>query len=139
VAIIKALLVRVDEKLVAIPLTRVLQTLEIEAAQIQMSGKHRVFSHHEELLPLVSLRKILDLPNPLAAAQISVVLTEAFGRKIGLVVDGFAGQREVFVQSLPAPFDQFKGLGGGTILGDGRIVFLLDIQGILERRRGGRA
>lgn len=139
IAIIKALLVRVDEKLVALPLTRVLQTLEIESCQIQMSSKHRVFSHHEELLPLVSLRKILDLPNPLAATQISVVLTEAFGRKIGLVVDGFAGQREVFVQSLPAPLNQLKGLGGGTILGDGRIVFLLDIQGILERRRGGSA
>ncbi|NCO51879.1 MAG: chemotaxis protein CheA [Deltaproteobacteria bacterium] len=137
VAILKALLVRVDEKLVAIPLTRVLQTLEIDSAQIQMSGKHRVFSHHEELLPLVSLRKILDLPNPQAALQISVVLTEAFGRKVGLVVDGFAGQREVFVQSLPAPLDHLKGLGGGTILGDGSIVFLLDIQGILERRRGG--
>ena len=135
VAIIKVLLVRVARQLIALPLTRVLQTLEIERSQVQTSGKQRVFSQQEELFPLVSLRKILNLPNPKASDQISVVITEALGRKIGLVVDGFAGQSEVFVQGLPAPLDRLRGLGGGTILGDGRIVFILDIHGLLERRR----
>ncbi len=135
VAIIKVLLVNVDHKLVALPITRVLQTLEIDRNQIQTSGKQRVFSHNEELLPLISLRKILGLPIPRASEQISVVISEILGRKIGLVVDGFSGQKEVFVQSLPHPVDLLRGLGGGTILGDGRIVFILDIQGMLEKRR----
>lgn len=135
VAIIKVLLLNIDQKQVAMPITRVLQTLEIDRSQVQTSGKQRVFSLNEELLPLISLRKILGLPVRKAMAQIAVVITEVLGRKIGLVVDGFAGQSEVFIQGLPSPIDRLGGLGGGTILGDGRIVFILDIQGILERRR----
>jgi two-component system chemotaxis sensor kinase CheA len=135
VAIIKVLLLNVDNKQVALPITRVLQTIEIERGQIQTSGKQRVFSFNEELLPLISLRKILTLPNPKAVERVAVVITEVLGRKIGLVVDDFAGQSEVFVQGLPSPIDRIRGLGGGTILGDGRIVFILDIQGLLERKR----
>ncbi len=135
VAIIKVLLLKIDDKQVALPITRVLQTIEIERNQIQTSGKQRVFSFNEELLPLVSLRKILALPIPKAAEQVAVVITEVLGRKIGLVVDGFGGQSEVFVQGLPSPIDRLRGLSGGTILGDGRIVFILDIQGLLERKR----
>ncbi len=135
VAIIRVLLVKVDRHQVALPLTRVLQTIEIERRQIQTSGKKRVFSHQEELLPLISLRRILGLPRPVAAEQLAVVITEVLGRKIGLVVDGFAGQTEVFVQSLTTPLERLRGLGGATILGGGRIVFILDIQGMLERRR----
>ncbi len=135
VAIIKVLLLKVDDKQVALPITRVLQTIEIERSQIQTSGKQRVFSFNEELLPLVSLRKILALPIPKAAKRVAVVITEVLGRKVGLVVDGFGGQNEVFVQGLPSPVDRLRGLSGGTILGDGRIVFILDIQGLLERKR----
>jgi len=135
VAIIKVLRINVDAKQVALPITRVLQTIEVERGQIQTSGKQRVFSFNEELLPLVSLRKILNLPIPKAAERVAVVVTEVLGRKIGLVVDGFAGQSEVFVQGLPSPIDRLRGLSGGTILGDGRIVFILDIQGLLERKR----
>lgn len=135
VAIIKVLLINIDNKQVGLPITRVLQTVEIERSQIQTSGKQRVFSFNEELLPLISLRKILALPIPKAAERVSVVVTEVLGRKIGLVVDGFSGQGEVFVQSLPRPIDRLRGLGGGTIMGDGRIVFILDIQGLLERKR----
>ncbi len=135
VAIIKVLLLNVANKQVALPITRVLQTIEVERNQIQASGKQRVFSFNEELLPLVSLRKILALAMPKAVERVAVVITEVLGRKIGLVVDDFAGQSEVFVQALPSPIDRLRGLSGGTILGDGRIVFILDIQGLLERKR----
>ena len=135
VAIIKVLQLKVDDKQVALPITRVLQTIEIERGQIQTSGKQRVFSFNEEFLPLVSLRKVLGLPIPKAAERVAVVITEVLGRKIGLVVDDFVGQSEVFVQGLPSPIDRLRGLSGGTILGDGRIVFILDIQGLLERKR----
>jgi len=63
-------------------------------------------------------------------------VTEVLGRKVGLVVDRLVGQREVFVQTLPPPFDSLRGASGGTILGDGRIMFVLDLQSLLEKRRG---
>ena len=102
---------------------------------MQSSGKQLVIEHQGKLLPLLSLRKILQYPKAAQTDPIPVVVTELLGRRVGLVVDRLAGQREVFVQRLPAPFDQIRGCNGATILGDGQIVFLLDLQSLLERRR----
>jgi len=82
------------------------------------------------------LRKILRQPKGPTVRSLSLVITEVFGRKVGLVVDRLVGQQEVFIQALPSPFDGLRGNSGGAILGDGRIMFLLDLQSMLEQRRG---
>lgn len=136
VAIVRVLLIECAEQLMAVPITRVLQTIEIEPQDVQTSGKQLVISLQDELLPMLSLRKILNLPKNPPPNPLPLVITEVLGRKIGLVVDRLIGQREVFVQALPAPFDRLPGNSGGSILGDGRIVFLLDLQSMLEKRGG---
>ena len=135
-AIVRVLMVECNGTKMAMPITRVVQTVEILPRDVQSSGKQLVISYQDELLPLLSLRKILKLPKGPQLDPIPLVVTEVMGRKVGLVVDRLVGQREVFVQRLPAPFDQVRGCSGGTILGDGQIVFLLDLQSLLERRRG---
>jgi two-component system chemotaxis sensor kinase CheA len=136
VAIIRVLMIKCADVLMGIPITRVLQTLEISPQEIQTSGKQLVISLHGELLPLLSLRKILQQPKSTAQNTLSLVITEVFGRKVGLVVDRLVGQQEVFVQALPSPFDRLRGNSGGAILGDGQILSLLDLQSMLEKRRG---
>lgn len=136
VAIIRVLMIACDGVLMAMPITRVLQTIEAVAQEIQVSGKQLVIPLSGELLPLLSLRKILQRPKRTPGTSVPLVVTEVLGRKVGLVVDRLVGQREVFVQALPAPFDSLRGCSGGTILGDGRIMFVLDLQSLLERRRG---
>lgn len=135
-AIIRVLIVECDGSRMAMPITRVVQTVEISPAEVQSSGKQLMVHYQDEQLPMLSLRKILKLPQGAPLDPIPVVITEVMGRKIGLVVDQLVGQREVFVQRLPAPFDQVRGCSGGTILGDGQIIFLLDLQSLFERRRG---
>ncbi|WP_303721454.1 chemotaxis protein CheA [Malonomonas rubra] len=135
VAIIRVLLVLCDGSLLGIPITRILQTVEVEPGEVQTSGKQLAISLHGELIPLLSLRKIMQRPKGPGKTMLSLVITEVFGRKVGLVVDRLQGQQEVFVQSLPSPFDQLRGTGGGAILGDGRIMFLFDLQSKLEGRR----
>lgn len=135
VAIIRVLLLDCAGRLLGMPITRVLQTVEVAPQEVQTSGKQLVISLHGELVPLLSLRKILQQPKGAPRNPISLVITEIFGRKVGLVVDRLLGQQEVFVQALPSPFDRLKGTSGGAILGDGRIMFLLDLQSKLEKRR----
>jgi two-component system chemotaxis sensor kinase CheA len=135
VAIIRVLLLDCDGSLLGMPITRVLQTVEVTPQEVQTSGKQLVISQHGELVPLLSLRKIMNQPKGPAVNPLPVVITEVFGRKVGMVVDRLLGQQEVFVQSLPAPFDLLRGTSGGAILGDGRIMFLLDLQSKLEQRR----
>ena len=134
-AIIRVLIVESAGSHMAMPITRVVQTIEISPDEVQSSGKQLMFIYQDELLPMLSLRKMLKAPKGENLNPIPLVVTEVLGRKVGLVVDRLIGQREVFVQRLPSPFDQIRGCSGGTILGDGQIVFLLDLQTLFERRR----
>lgn len=135
-AIIRVLIVECDSIRMAMPITRVVQTVEVASKEVQSSGKQLMIQYQDELLPLLSLRKILGYPKGKPHDLIPVVITEVLGRKVGLVVDRLVRQQEVFVQRLPAPFDQIRGCSGGTILGHGEIIFLLDLQSLFERRRG---
>jgi two-component system chemotaxis sensor kinase CheA len=136
VAIIQVLLVECAGHTVAIPITRVLRTLEVQRHEVRSSGRQLVITRDEELIPLLSLRKILGLPVGAHGAGIQMIVTELRGRQVGLVVDRLTGQREVFVQALNFPLNQMAGVTGATILGDGRIVFLLDPQTLLDTRSG---
>ena len=135
-AIIRVLIVECDGMKMALPISRVVRAAEISPEDVQSSGKQLMINYHDERLPLISLRKILKLPQGSPPNPIPLVITEVMGRKVGLVVDQLISQQEVYVQRLPAPFDQIRGCGGGTILGDGQIIFLLDLQSLFERRRG---
>ncbi len=132
-AIIRVLLISCNRMTMAVPISRIIQTLEVARDEIRNSGRQRVISHQGQILPLVSLRKALGYDKGKGQPAIHVVVTEILGRRVGLVVDGLIGQREVFVQRLPAPFDLLRGSNGATILGDGQIVFLLDLQSLFER------
>ena len=134
-SIIRVLLVECNNIQMAIPITRVVQTSELAPAEIQSSGKQLMIQYQQELLPMVSLRKVLRMPKGAQLDQIPIVITEVLDRKIALVVDKLVGQQEVFVQRLPEPFAQLRGYSGASILGDGRIVFLLDLQSLLEHRK----
>jgi two-component system, chemotaxis family, sensor kinase CheA len=142
VAIIPILLVTCAGQTLGIPASRVQRTLEIPRAQLRSKGRQVLVTVRdgvgaeavESLVPLLSLRKILGLPSTASADALSVVLTEARGRRVGLVVDSLSGQREVFVKTLASPLNQLSGICGSTVLGDGRIIFLLDPPYLLEDR-----
>jgi two-component system chemotaxis sensor kinase CheA len=134
-SIIRVLIVESAASYMAIPITRVAQTVEISPDEVRSGGKQLMIRYQDELLPMLSLRKMLNAPKGVNLNPIPLVITEVLGRKVGLVVDRLIGQREVFVQRLPAPFDQIRGCSEGAILGDGQIVFLLDLQALFERRR----
>jgi two-component system chemotaxis sensor kinase CheA len=136
VAIIQVLLVECSGHTLAIPITRVLRTLVISREEIRSSGRQMVLRQGEDVIPLLSLRKILRLPARPSAGSIPVVITEIHGRKAGLVVDRLSGQREVFVKSLAFPLDRLSGISGATVLGDGSVVFIIDPQSLLEELAG---
>ncbi len=135
IAIIKILLVSCADHLLAIPITRVQRTLDLPTAEIQHSGQKRVFRLGEEVVTLCSLAEILGLPEVAAGETSWVILTEVQGRRVGLQVDHFIGQREAFVKNLGFPLNLLTGLSGAAVEGDGRVVFIVDPQTLLEDRQ----
>ncbi|MBT0651508.1 chemotaxis protein CheA [Geomobilimonas luticola] len=131
IAIINVLLVRLARITVAIPVTSVQRTVELRRDLISSRGKQKVFDFDGEPLPLLSLNRVLGLPHSHAGELLSLFVSELKGRRVGLVVDGFIGQQEIFVKPLGRPLASMKGLGGGAVLGNGEVVFILDVANIL--------
>lgn len=131
VAIIQVLLIQVGNDVAAIPINKVIRTLEVRKSEVKRSQKQLAFLVDEELIPLLSLRKILSVETSQSPQQlISIVVVEIRNKKMGLVVDTLVGQQEAFIKPLEPPLEWIRGLSGATISGDGSVVFVLDIPNL---------
>jgi two-component system chemotaxis sensor kinase CheA len=127
VSIIHALLVECGKLTLAFPVNTVSRTIELRRGDIFEENGHKVFSLDNRHIPLKSLNRLLRQPLPQGAGPIvPAVVSETGGAMTGLVTDRFLGQEEIFVKPLGAPLSRMKNLTGGTITGDGRIVFVVD-------------
>jgi two-component system chemotaxis sensor kinase CheA len=115
--------------------TRVQRTLDLPSSEIRTSGSQRVFFLDEEEINLYTLAEALGQPNVPAKETAWIIMTEVQGRRIGLQVDCFLGQRDAFVKQAGFPMSVLPGLSGATIEGDGQVVFILDPQALLEDRQ----
>jgi two-component system chemotaxis sensor kinase CheA len=132
ITIINVLLARVAPFSIAIPVTNILHTMELNRSMISTLEKMKVFFLEDEAIPLLSLNHIFAVPNaPDSNEFVSLFIAEVKGRKVGFVVDRFLGQQEVFVKPLGRPLAKLKGLAGGAILGDGEVVYILDVADLL--------
>ena len=86
----------------------------------------------DEAVPIMGLNHIFTASAPSSESEfISLFIAEVKGRKMGFAVDRFLGQQEVFVKPLGRPLAKLRGLAGGAILGDGEIVFILDVANLI--------
>ena len=128
VAIINVLLVTAGELTLAVPLTAVGRTMELKSEEIAMIDDEAVFFLDDSLVPVVSLSRLMNIDSaPYTGETSSLFITEIKGRRIGVQVDRMLGNQEVFVKPLLRPLSAFEGLSGATVLGDGEIVFIVDI------------
>jgi two-component system chemotaxis sensor kinase CheA len=132
IAIINVLLVQCAHLTLAVPVTSILRTLEIGRSVIVARGRGKYLSLDGEDIPLVSLNRILGLTDAASSGPVMPIFVgEVKGRRVGIMVDRFRGQQEVFVKPLGRPLARMKGLAGGAILGNGEVVFILDVANII--------
>ncbi|WP_235840262.1 chemotaxis protein CheA [Citrifermentans pelophilum] len=132
IAIIHGLVVQCGRVKAAVPVTAVLRTVELARHEIETMGKRQMFQLEGEAIPLLSLNRILGLPlGRFPSGILPLFVTEAKGRRVGIVVDRFLGQHELFVKPFGRPLCKMAGLAGGATLGDGEIVTILDLAGLL--------
>ncbi|WP_298271679.1 chemotaxis protein CheA [Geobacter sp.] len=137
VAIIPVLLAACGSRAVALPVTAVIRTVELERDAIIREGKRRFFMLGEERVPLLALGTLLGIPSSGPAGEIvPVVTSNAGGRMVGLSVDRLLGQTEVFARPLGRPLARARGLSGSAVLGDGRVIFILDLVNLLGPLEG---
>jgi two-component system chemotaxis sensor kinase CheA len=129
-AILRALLIRVDGDTFAVPMTHVNETVELEASALKSVKGHEVLMLRDDVLPLVRFRSLLGLPAD-GAGMPQVIVLEVGERRAGLVVDELAGQRDIVVKQFDAVRNAAALFSGATILGDGAPALIVDVGSLL--------
>lgn len=133
IAIVNVLLIKLENEVFAVPITKILKTVEILPHHIRMSQGQRFYLERQELIPMKLLHLFLDLPEPKnnGRAPLTALIVETGKRKTALLVDELVGQEEAFIRPLGKPLERISGLSGVTMLGDGKVVFVLDTMSLI--------
>lgn len=138
-AVLDGMVVTVANQTLVVPLTAIVETLQPEAAAIHSFGSNqRLISIRNSFCPLVDVGRILNFrasqANPVEGVAL-LVESEGGGQR-ALMVDAIQGQRQVVIKSLEANYTHVPGIAAATILGDGRVALILDVDTIVAASRG---
>lgn len=128
-AIIEALMVKLEDEIFAIPLANIVETIDISKEEIKVVQSENVVLLRGEIVPILNLSKLLDVETkkPEIEDTNTVVIVKVGSKKIGLVVDVLIGQQEIVIKSLGKLFTGTKGITGATVLGNGEVALILDV------------
>ena len=128
-AIIEALMVKLEEEIFAIPLANIVETIDIAESEIKVVQSENVVVLRGEIVPILNLSKLLEVETekPEIEENNTVVIVKVGSKKIGLVVDVLIGQQEIVIKSLGKLFTGTKGITGATVLGNGEVALILDV------------
>jgi len=127
-AIIQALMVRLGNEKYAIPLNTIQNIEDINVSDIQLVQQQEVILLRNQVIPIIYLEDILDVPKNEQCNTITVVIVKKGEKQVGFVVDGLIGQQEIVIKSLGKYLSGIKMIAGATILGDGEVALILDIN-----------
>ncbi|MBN1484497.1 MAG: chemotaxis protein CheA [Chloroflexia bacterium] len=140
-AILPALLLRARQELYALPLTHIVRTVEFLPERIRWLQGQPLLPWEERLLPLVSLADLLGVAGSSAwltpgmtqvAEGLTVIIVARAGQTYGLVVEEVLGKEEIVLKPLPDLLQQVEGLTGAAIRGEGEVVLVLDVSGLVR-------
>ena len=131
-AIIQSLLVGVEEEKYAIPLDSVREIVAVGEKDLKTVEGKETFGYREQVLPLLRLKNVLNVPGNKDKDRFGpVVVVERDEKLFGIMVDTLLGQQETVVKPLEGMLKGRKEFAGATILGDGSVVLILDVGGLV--------
>ncbi|MFN8851243.1 MAG: chemotaxis protein CheA [Inhella sp.] len=136
-AIMDGMSVGVGEEVYILPLSSVVESFQVKADTIKtVAGSGRMVEVRDEFMPVIELEKIFDVPRfDFEHVSNIMVVVEAEGGRVALLVDELLGQQQVVVKNLEANYRKVSDVSGATIMGDGRVALILDIGSLVRRSR----
>ncbi|WP_443096823.1 chemotaxis protein CheA [Stenotrophomonas sp. PUT21] len=128
-AILPTLLVQAGEDVYALPLARVMEVLHAPNTSLGWFDGRAVLDRKSHALALVDLRHWLDV-EPMPSSLLTIVVLQAGEARFGLVVDQVRGREEVVIKPLPKALRGLRSYAGATLIGDGRMALILDVDGL---------
>lgn len=132
-SVIRALLVDIAGEPYAVPLTAVSRTLKVTRGEVEMADGRQHLAHEGRRLPLVTAHQVLDRGEPQGLnGELPVIVLGEREQTVGLLVDRFAGERELVVLPLDAKIGKVQDIAAGALMEDGSPVLILDVDDVLR-------
>ncbi|MDT7041895.1 chemotaxis protein CheA [Candidatus Nitronereus thalassa] len=140
-AIMDGMTVRVGEEQYIIPLLSVTETIQPKRSELQtMAGRGEVVGLRGEWLPVLRLYEAFQVtPVVTDPCQALLVIVESEGKRVAVLVDELVGQQQVVIKSLEQNYQKVGGIAGATILGDGHVALIVDVQGLVSHSLNGQS
>ena len=141
-AVLDGIVVSVDAQTYVIPLTAIVETVKHDASRIHHVGENSfVLRVREVMVPLIDVGAELGVrpPAPSVRPGVAIVIETASGTRSALLVDSIQDQRQVVIKSLETNYRRVDGIAAATILGDGRVAMILDVDALVGLRHQERA
>jgi len=132
-AIIKALLFRAGDQMYAIPLSAVVEITRAGDDAVHLVENQEVLRLREQLVTLIRLTRMRDGETLPEKSRFFIVVVALGDRKFGLVVDQLIGEDELVIKALDDHLVATELVSGASILGDGTVVLILNLQAVVEK------
>jgi two-component system chemotaxis sensor kinase CheA len=131
-AVLDVMLVKVGGSPYVVPLSSIVETIQCSRASFErVPSGGQVLQVRGEYVQVIDLAQRFEMVTDTDPDNRFVVLCEAEGSaKVALIVDDIIGQQQVVIKSLEENFERVDGIAGGTILGDGNVALIVDVQGL---------
>lgn len=130
-AIIQALLIKLSNEIYAIPLSSITEIINISKEQIRDVQGQEIFLFRGTTLPIIRLKEVLNIEDNRDNEELVVVVVKKGDKQAGLIVDDLIGQQEIVIKGLGKYLGGIKYLSGATILGNGSISLILDVNSLV--------
>lgn len=130
-AIIQSLMVKITNEKYALPLGNIQTVENIESNDIKKISGKEVLNLRGDVIPIIRLGEILDCKKSDDADQLLVVVVKKGERLAGVVVDELIGQQEIVIKSIGKYIKNHKIISGATILGNGEVALILDVNTLI--------
>lgn len=136
-AILDGMSIAVADQTYILPVSFVIESLQVDEAAIRyLPSLGRVVHIRDDYLPLLFLHELFNLPSHLNSASDGIVIIlDAAGTRIALLVDALLGQHQVVIKNLEENYRRVPGVSGATIMGDGRVALILDAVALADMGR----
>ncbi len=136
-AIMDGMSVGVGEEVYILPLSSVVESFQVQPGMIRTIGASgRVVEVRDEYMPVLELEQVFNVPRfDFENVSAIMVVVEAEGGRVALLVDELLGQQQVVVKNLEANYRRVDDVSGATIMGDGRVALILDVGSLVRRSR----
>lgn len=133
--ILEAMLVNISDNLFAIPVNVIEETLLIKKDEIKDFDEYKVYDLRNETVAILFLSELIGNKLKSEVEEYFVVIVTYEHRKIGLVVDELIGHQNIVIKPLDETLKSLEGIAGATVLGDGKIALILDINMLVRSRK----